>query len=477
MFIFELLAPCRFKWDTAQLVKAFWELEPNGIELVLGIKQSGASYLLLPLTRWPRLQKAYHLPFPSNRPYTVDSFVSLSPIRFESRESFTKKLAAHRPKQTKKDHDTSQANKLYSLDGDKQDGGKRAVFEQCRVIFQALHNNLDVSPYGLVRTAQWDSIKFMSLTYNIWDSNKSRLLDVGWTVFRPNVAPIEYSSSVHVSLSESAKLGRSRLKKAEFQHGQTETLSSEAVTARFEATLSGLRSHNTPVVILVYDEASTQKVLNNLGIATSGWTSGIDTLLRAGLYEYQKRTPSYRAGLDPRAYRHRSRSPRRGESSTRTSRARSPPPPSRPDGGSSTSGIYVVDVRALYNALKQMFSAKLALTSVANDLGITADKTSWCAGNESRLLVEMFCTMAAGTAIDEQRAARWGANANAAAETESSTGHAGPSTNDVDPNDLDPNDIEPAPSAVKQPAKRTIMDDWDATDSEDEGGRSHYTYR
>ena len=66
--------------------------------------------------------------------------------------------------------------------------------------------------------------------------------------------------------------------------------------------------------------------------------------------------------------------------------------------------------------------------------------------------------MAAGEAIDEQRAARWPAGALASAAAGGGGGGAGSrdATEDGDPNDVDPNDVVPARKAAL-----TLYDDFD----------------
>jgi len=128
----------------------------------------------------------------------------------------------------------------------------------------------------------------------------------------------------------------------------------------------------------------------------------------------------------------------------------------------------------MYHVLKQTSYLKRALTANAIDLGVDANTRGWCAGNESRTLAEMWHSMANGTAIDEQRALRWSNPAGARSSAAESSKAAQPQRGSDD-SDVDPNDIEPTGKAgASATGPRTILDDWDMTDEEDEAGEAHY---
>ncbi|ETW86157.1 hypothetical protein HETIRDRAFT_457652 [Heterobasidion irregulare TC 32-1] len=525
-----------FGYDTPKLVDAFWQLEPGGIDLTLGIVPSGASYLLLPLDRWPALQRAYGLRTPhKSRP--ASAYLSLSPIHFDTPAAFKKKLDSLRPKKTKQPTDTSQANKRYAI-GPKDGGAPRAAFEHSRLLLRALRADFDVAPYGLARGTQWADLQVLALAFNRW-SMGTQLLDLGWTRARLGAAQLDTQSAVHIALAEGAHFGVEKRRKAAFKHGEAETMGAHAAAARLRDTLAEMRA--APVLLLVHDEPAARAALHDLGIETSTWASGADALLRAGLVKHEAdRRPPYR---DERSYdrpSHDSRAPYRNEDRGNgrrdgygydydRGRDRSYAPPSRNDraparrslsphrdrdrdrardrrddharerdhsrsdrarGPSSRSrsserdgpadaggGVYVVDVHVLFDALTQKARTRRTIGADARDAGVReAGEGEWCAGNESRVLAELWYTMAAGEAIDEQRAARWpdglGSGGPAAAGGAGGAGgRSGDATDDVDPNDVDPNDIEPARNAAL-----TIYDDFDLHDSEEERGDAQYLY-
>ena len=238
-------------------------------------------------------------------------------------------------------------------------------------------------------------------------------------------------------------------------------------------------------------------------------------------YDYDRgRDRSYvSSSRDERAPARRSRSPHRDRDRTRDrrddharerDRARGPSSRSRsrerdgPAGAGADGGVYVVDVRVLFDALTQTARTRRTIGADARDAGgREAGEGEWCAGNESwcvlstlflffcfarrrradawssvrcgcdRVLAELWYAMAAGEAIDEQRAARWpdGLGSGGPAAAGGAGGRSGDATEDVDPNDVDPNDIEPA-----RKAPLTLLDDFDMHDSEEERGDAQYTY-
>ncbi|KAI0064737.1 hypothetical protein BV25DRAFT_1989981 [Artomyces pyxidatus] len=458
-----------YQWNQDALVKALMGNRQD-LDLVLGIVPSGASYLLLPLSDWPRLRDSQNLHGRQNRPFSANEYLSLSPIHFDNPAQLSEKLTKLKPKKQKQGMplDNSQANKQFISDGgDTRAGETRSCFEHCRVLYGALHQQLRVGRFGIVRPPRWDRTHFVAFTFNTWrypQAEEVDILDIGWSTLSLGHGTPEYQSSVHINLFERSKFGRPKSQKAEFAHGTAETLRQDAMSARLQAFLGQLTG---PVVLLVYDMNITRDVLKELSIDTTNWAIGIRELLYPQNQLYPRRD-----GYDNHS-RRRSRSPHRGGTSYDPRRQRSPPRPA------SSSRVHLVDVRSMYTALKQTSPVKeRMLIKDALDLDLQWTVDTWCAGNESRLLGDMWCAMASGQSIDEQHKARWGPGRERAGVASLST--ATPA--EIDPNDpdFDPNDYvaPPIPSASgKSSSAAAIYDDWDHPDSDDdddEGAGRYY---
>jgi len=100
--------------------------------LATGIWPSGASALLLNQSSWSAYQSRLRVSTPHAKPYSGDMFKSLSPISFLSEDELFKKLNELKSKKTKQNHDTSPANRPFSLLKKEDHGFARAQFEQCR---------------------------------------------------------------------------------------------------------------------------------------------------------------------------------------------------------------------------------------------------------------------------------------------------------------------------------------------------------
>lgn len=152
-------------------------------------------------------------------------------------------------------------------------------------------------------------------------------------------------------------------------------------------------------MLLVHDEARTLTTLRALGVNTKEWVSGI-----AGLLYGDTRGP-VRTTCRPS----RSRSPgRRGSDAQDLER--------RPSG----TPVYVVDVRSLYLAMKQIAPTADSMPINARGLGVSLDPPKdksgavtssliaesdrwWCAGTESLyvLLCPLRCVVVTSTALRE----------------------------------------------------------------------------
>ncbi|KAI0273444.1 hypothetical protein BC834DRAFT_853839 [Gloeopeniophorella convolvens] len=440
-----------YKYNLNKLAGALFASKPS-LELVLGIRPSGASSLLVPVSEWVR-SIAFQNP---GSPHHAADFLSLSPLWFDDIAELAKKLNALKPKGRRAGEDDSAANKAFL--GNSDDSGRfRSAFEQNRLLFHAFQPASDVRRFGLSRSAPWAAARIISLAYNEWMHEKGALLDIGWSLLDQRTHPPTFNESVHLELDERRNLGNKGKRRVPFGHGTAEVLSQDGIARKLRDLL---RPERRPTVLLVDGEAPTRALLESLGVDTDGWAFGLADLLRNP--EPPRR--SQYSGRDPRR---RSRSPRRDER-RHDERRRSPPraPPA----------VFVVDVRQLYTTLRQITGSRDALTRVAVALGLEADVDGMCAGNESRLLAEMWTAMASGPAIDEQYSARWGADAVPSASKTPGAGTASGSRASavLDPGDpdFDPNDLAPVGvSGLAQPSRAEQYDSWDELDDDEE---EHY---
>lgn len=146
-------------------------------------------------------------------------------------------------------------------------------------------------------------------------------------------------------------------------------------------------------MLLVHEEAHTLTTLRALGVNTTEWVSGIAGLLYGGA----------RGPVPHRSRSSRSRSPgRRGSDAQDHGR--------RPSG----TPVYVVDVRGLYLALRQIAPITDSVPINARGLGVSLDPPKdksgavtpsviaesdrwWCAGTESLCVLFHSCCCAVVT--------------------------------------------------------------------------------
>ncbi|KAA1469358.1 hypothetical protein DENSPDRAFT_599480 [Dentipellis sp. KUC8613] len=270
-----------YTWDQPKLVKDFMGLSEKGLDLVYGIKASGASYLLLPVEDFRRIQQSLRLMWPKKRPFTAQDFISLSPIHFSSSQDFTDKLNYHKVNAKKNKYDSSKANNAFSNENSGE-GYPWAAFEFSRLLYHLVQGSVDPGKFGLVRSAAWESAIFFSFTFNIWILEECpTVLDLGFTSASLSSSQPQFENTVHIQASENRTMGNPGVQKTDFQHGETVVLDQDARSARLQSVFSELQSSGKPVVIFVFNEVDTKTILNQHGISTSGWKSGVEALLRA----------------------------------------------------------------------------------------------------------------------------------------------------------------------------------------------------
>ncbi|RDB21809.1 hypothetical protein Hypma_010899 [Hypsizygus marmoreus] len=456
------------------------------VELVLGIKHTGSSHLLLTESQIDRVVRAHPgLQRPRARPVPATAFESLSPIYFHAHE-LEKKLGQLKVKSSgQKSTDNSQSNKQFQSG---EDGIQRGGFELGRLLYQLLHNNVEPGKYGLYAKPLPSSVRICSFVYNtpFKDERPSKdrlttpiLLDCGLAEATIPDLKHKAETSLHFTFSSQAFLnqGSARL---DFVHGASESLASTVISARLQEFFKDYTQPTSqPMILLVHNEEQSLNALENLGVDTSLWArkSGLRKLFYETVKVKGEASPSFPSDTrrsyekEPNGYeyrnnrpRSRSRSPRRssGQSSyaSRSSSFRDTRSPSRrhledydyaQQRRNTYAPVYIVDIQEQYKKLMQTALGAGSVNKIAEHLGISKD-LGWCAGNEAVLIIDVWRSMISGPAIDEQRTLRTirqGRSRTAVKEPESAdvTGDVG------DESDMDPNDIvqTAVPQAVGDP--------------------------
>ncbi|KAH9966817.1 hypothetical protein BC827DRAFT_1178574 [Russula dissimulans] len=349
-----------FQYDMRKLAEVIFGLGPL-VELVLGIRPSGASSILVPASEWIKKEE-FHYP---GRPQPASNFLSLSPLKFNNAYQLATKLNTLKPKGRKPGEDDSAANKAY-LGQVGQSGQFRSVFEHNRLFFYASKPSSDVWRFGLSRSSPWASAQVISLVFNEWSHEKGVVLDVGWSLVTCGTHPPTFEASVHLEIEERKRFGNKGKQRTAFQHGQTEVLKLNSVETR----IRDLFRCEQPLVLLVHDAGAVRTLLGGLDIDTSDFSSGLSSLLEtesSGVFRGQS---AYRDS------RRRSRSPRRDQG-LRDQRQRSPP--------RIQASVSLIDVRQMYITLRTRYTeSNASLAAIATELGIRCNDKSMCAGNESR---------------------------------------------------------------------------------------------
>ncbi|TFK38439.1 hypothetical protein BDQ12DRAFT_683668 [Crucibulum laeve] len=426
------------------------------LELVLGIKPTGSSHLLITEDEARKLVRYLGLPYPKN-PYKESNFESLSPILFTSEKVLAKKLSTLKPK-PRKPGDTSQANKLYQSG---KEGEPRGMFEHGRNLYHILQNTINKDKFALQDTP-WSNVRIGAI---VWNTTKiddrpykdriehPKVLDLAWAeASKPDITPkldgIKYFySTANSHLNQGTN-------KMPFRYGEpVQGSKDDFVRDHLQPLFNDYVSDtDKPLILLVHEAETTLNVLKDFGIDISRWKLGIKDL--AGPYQHPSYTHnssrSYGNDYNQRRNRprSRSRSPRRyeGHSSRRASYSsrRSPhltySEDHRPR-AQTYAPVYVVDVKLLYRRLMQTDDFAETTVNIARALDI-ADEPGWCAGNEAPLLIDIWRSMISGLSIDEQRALRY------PQPDEPLTSKSSPASHGADGNDDDDDDDEVDPNSL-----------------------------
>ncbi|KAF8150486.1 hypothetical protein K438DRAFT_2085143 [Mycena galopus ATCC 62051] len=415
--------------------KVYYHLLGNrrNLELVLGIKKSGTSHLLLTRDERNNLFSLRDVRV-GDLQSSANEFESLSPIVFHDVNELEAKLDALQPK-PKSNRDDSRLNKAYQ---GTQSGVDRGQFENARV----LQRDVDRHKLHLVDTSWAASVRVLSFCYNIWlpDSrsladrrHSPKVLDLGWCeAWTPTLDSDTKKMSRHIIYStnqnlqnpnknekkENDKSNKSDVPpprtpyEYEPDYGKTEVCDPQTVAQKVRDTFqSPGPTTKEPVLLLVHNQQTALDVLKSLDVDMSNWCYSLKDLLRdtRASPSPQANDPRKAPGFSREAYhdprgspgysRRRSASPRRGDDRARR-RDPSPPPPRQ------YAPVYVVDLQTMFLAVfgtKDGSDSVLAMVERMAEVKAKFLPKGECAGNECWYLVEMFRQMVMRGAIDEQK--------------------------------------------------------------------------
>ncbi|KAJ3869978.1 hypothetical protein EV359DRAFT_59406 [Lentinula novae-zelandiae] len=290
------------------------EMMEEEIKLTLGILPSGASLLLLTFTQVKQLCSywRYSLPLP-NEALQSSVFESLSPIEFDDIDSLAAKLRSLAPKSRGDRRDTSRDNKGFCQSVDLQEGSKRGVFENVRLLRQLATKRIPPPPStpGLGNTihepyAQFSvpqnldktllpRIQVAAFAYTLWSVGMGSLdlLDVAWARAEGGMHDLRASrdrGGEQVDFGWNAYKNQSGLIKKTFPRSRVQAqkdpdfglwlfrkllgpqMSNDTSSSTDFSSLipdgmsASISSHVGHLILLVYDEVTTRAVFSDLGV-------------------------------------------------------------------------------------------------------------------------------------------------------------------------------------------------------------------
>ncbi|KAJ6595962.1 hypothetical protein B0H10DRAFT_770103 [Mycena sp. CBHHK59/15] len=396
----------------------------NTLELVLGIRRSGTSHLLLTTAQRNAIFASTHpkervalnilnakLAFTKEErdklkeereeflrtllvwdgADSASDFESLSPITFRAHDELAVKLDALQPRRSGKDAvawDTSVQNRAYQ-DGESREGVPRGLFENSRVFYQVLRKQLEAGRCDLRDTSWTATVRVLAFCCNLWTRDRrTKVLDIGWCEAQvPDLDGESLEMSRHIVNRENQNLVNPG--KEKYEWGESETYGVQKAAEELQRVFGGCtKPTQSPIVLLVHEEKTARDVLQSFDIDVSRWDSGLKRLLRPPVVIHRNE-PLKSSGR-------RSASPRPQASSRRAS-----PPPR-----SLYAPVYIVDVRSMFIALLETLNDSESVPAICRRLKLYPEAKGWCAGNECRMLVQAFRSMAEGMPINEQKK-RW----------------------------------------------------------------------
>jgi hypothetical protein len=262
-------------------------VDQKGVELVLGVVKSGATYVLI---TGEQARAFNNISVESRRPpCEPNDFESLSPIFFTGAKDLSSFMSRHKTKNTggQRGTDNSQANRHYIMTNGNE-GILRGAFEHSRVLFRIFKDEIDIRKFSIHDLRWMTHLRMYSLVFNTWARDERpkqdrlenpKLVDIGWTkVSIPDLRPME---TVHYIQSENTMFGQGpKLDSQEFLHGTSETISKASISQHLSDLFLGDGNQGgDPIILLVNGDESTRYALRSLGIDVTAWKSGIKELL------------------------------------------------------------------------------------------------------------------------------------------------------------------------------------------------------
>ncbi|KAF8511151.1 hypothetical protein BU17DRAFT_97494 [Hysterangium stoloniferum] len=385
------------------------------IDLILGIEESGASHILLPI---PLKQKCRSLNWRVDYPpYPASKYASLSPIRIDSPLRLEalieeRKNTAKNTKASKIKTDNSKANGRFS---NVAANLGRASFEHERCLWRIMNKGFQPGLYGLPDAPWSKKIVIFSLVLNFWKPDGGKPVD---TLLDAAVSKLDensverlgqtwyttwyFKAEEHVALrnvsSSSAPYipetwNSSTLPEHEIGHRIAELLDSHSKIGGEQVL---------PVVILVHNyDRFHREQLNAHGVSNIGWISDIAQLLGFQTLSHRckiEETKTENMIKDRFSSRARSRSPTRRDSKAYVPKREKSPFPSYHD-----RSIYVVDVLTKYQIVAGN-PARIRPVDVYNNVRQEKKLDTGSAGDDANFILDSWKAMAEGPSIDEQNA-------------------------------------------------------------------------
>ncbi|KAF9505899.1 hypothetical protein BS47DRAFT_1353479 [Hydnum rufescens UP504] len=347
----------------------------GAIEMVLGIRHSGAWYILIPEDELPRSVRC-------DRPH-----ISRRTLRQDSRKN--KKNRIH--DQSKRD--TSEANNHYSLGP---------------VVLGALRKTLRVSKF-IIGDSLWNGLvnRFIIFASTPSSPAASRVrrapLDTAWTEVSFSETGAElFGQKNHFFTPDAALYLPSEYKEAD-PHSHSTDFGGESIRTFFNETIrphDKMREGTAPAIILVYDAVFAFMTPPN-------WELGATSLLVQTSALPIPRNAHHQDSLvagsrRPADSRSRSRSPpmnREHDGNSSSSSRRPASPPRR----TSLAPVYVIDIQSLWLAMPGMSRPAPSLLDMAHRLNLEGTAgSSFPAGNDLDLMYKVWTSLVGAAPIDDQ---------------------------------------------------------------------------
>jgi len=222
------------------------------------------------------------------------------------------------------------------------------------------------------------------------------ILDVGWQVFEVREGQGFVPEEICYYKFEQNQLLTKSIKAGNFA-GFTNIASTSAAVAAFQKIL---HYHGQTVLLCWSWSHEVELLLNGVFGLDSNWTEMLNGLVGSGAKSLGKGQKE--------GYQSRAQYPdRKGHKLSQLHPRRASQSPSPTQGWSkqrhrtnNQSKVHVVDLRRLYWAMREVEYE--TISQVADELRIPIED-GWCAGNECRVLFEIWKSIISGSAIDECR--------------------------------------------------------------------------